>query len=148
MGPEHPTVAYKLFWAKGMSCWNLFFNVFKKIFLIFVLVFRERAQAGEGHREKETQNPKQTPGSILSAQNLTRGLNPQTPKSWPEVRCSTESPRCPNVCLFLRKIEYEWGRGRERGRQRFWTGLCADSREPDSRLELAARSWPELKLDV
>ena len=29
---------------------------------------RDRAQVGEGQREKETQNPKQAPGSELSAQ--------------------------------------------------------------------------------
>ena len=33
---------------------------------------------GEGQRERETQNPKQAPGSELSAQSPTRGLNPLT----------------------------------------------------------------------
>ena len=37
---------------------------------------KDRAQAGEKQRERETQNVKQTPGSELSAQSLTRGLNP------------------------------------------------------------------------
>ena len=31
-------------------------------------------QAGEGKRERETQNLKQAPGSKLSAQSLTQGL--------------------------------------------------------------------------
>ena len=31
---------------------------------------------GEGQRERETKNPKQAPGSELSAQNPMRGLNP------------------------------------------------------------------------
>ena len=30
---------------------------------------------GEGQRERETQNPKQAPGSELSAQSQTQGLN-------------------------------------------------------------------------
>ena len=30
----------------------------------------------EGQRERETQNPKQAPGSELSAQNPTQGSNP------------------------------------------------------------------------
>ena len=39
---------------------------------------------GEGQRERETQNPKQAPGSKLSAQSPMRGLNPQTVRSWSE----------------------------------------------------------------
>ena len=39
---------------------------------------RDRVQVGEGQREWETQNPKQAPGSELSAQSPKRGLNPQT----------------------------------------------------------------------
>ena len=36
---------------------------------------RDRAQAGEGQRERETQKPKQAPGSELSAQTEpNRGL--------------------------------------------------------------------------
>ena len=38
----------------------------------------ERAQVGEGQREKETQNLKQAPGSELSAQSLMWGSNSQT----------------------------------------------------------------------
>ena len=33
---------------------------------------------GEGQRARETQNPKQVPGSELSAQSLTQGSNPRT----------------------------------------------------------------------
>ena len=33
---------------------------------------------GEGQRERETQNPKQIPGSELSAQSWMRGPNSQT----------------------------------------------------------------------
>ena len=38
--------------------------------------------SGEGaKRERETWNPKQAPGSELSAESLTRGLNPRTTRS-------------------------------------------------------------------
>ena len=37
---------------------------------------RDKARLGEGQREEETQNPKQTAGSELSAQSPTRGSNP------------------------------------------------------------------------
>ena len=42
---------------------------------------RDRAQAGQGQRERETQNPKQVPGSELSARSPMRGSNPQTARS-------------------------------------------------------------------
>ena len=45
----------------------LFFNV-------YFLRERGRAQEVEGQREEETQNPKQAPGSELSAQSRTPGL--------------------------------------------------------------------------
>ena len=41
----------------------------------------DRAQSREGQKEKETQNLKQSPGSKLSAQSLTRGSNPGTVRS-------------------------------------------------------------------
>ena len=37
---------------------------------------REKVQVGEGQRERETKNQKQAPGSELSAQSPTWGLNP------------------------------------------------------------------------
>ena len=48
---------------------------------------RERvcAQVGEGQRETETQNPKQAPGSELSAQSSTQGSNPRAARSWAEL---------------------------------------------------------------
>ena len=46
---------------------NFFFNVY--------LFLRERDRvAGKGQRERETQNPKQAPGSELSAQSPLWGL--------------------------------------------------------------------------
>ena len=41
---------------------------------------------GGAERERETQNPKQAPGSELSAQSPTQGSNPQTVRSWPELK--------------------------------------------------------------
>ena len=43
-------------------------------------------EGAEGERERETQNKKQPPGSELSAQSLTRGSNPGTMRSWPELK--------------------------------------------------------------
>ena len=42
---------------------------------------RDREQAGEGQRVRETQNPKQAPSSTLSALSPTWGLNSQTVRS-------------------------------------------------------------------
>ena len=45
--------------------------------------------AREQQRERETQHRKQAPGSELSAQSPMRGLNPQTVRSWPELKSDT-----------------------------------------------------------
>ena len=52
-----------------------------KFFWMFIFE-RDRARAGDGQRETHTQNPKQAPGSELSARSPTRGLNPRTARSW------------------------------------------------------------------
>ena len=68
----------------------LFKDFFYFYFLKCLLIFerereRDRAPAGEGQRErereKETQNLKQAPGSELSAQSLTQGLNSRAARS-------------------------------------------------------------------
>ena len=53
------------------------------VFLFFILIsfnvysfLRDGAQVGEGHGERETENPKQAPGSELSTQSLTWVSNP------------------------------------------------------------------------
>ena len=51
---------------------------------MFLFIFeteRDRAQAGEEQRERETQNPRQAPGSERSAKSPTRGLNSRTVRS-------------------------------------------------------------------
>ena len=54
------------------------------IFLMFIFE-RERERERESDqgrgRERGTQNPKQAPGSELSAQSLTRGSNSRTARS-------------------------------------------------------------------
>ena len=42
---------------------------------------RDRVQAGEGQREREPQNLKQSPGPELSAQSPMRDSNPRTVRS-------------------------------------------------------------------
>ena len=46
----------------------------KKKFFNVYLFLRDRVQVGKGQREGETQNPKQAPGSELSAQGPDEGL--------------------------------------------------------------------------
>ena len=58
----------------------------KRILMFIYFWERDRVRVEEGQRTRETQNPKQTPGSELSAQSPTRGLNPQTERSWPELK--------------------------------------------------------------
>ena len=54
----------------------------KHLFFFLIFIFeRERERDREGGAERETQNPKQTPGSKLSTQSLTRDSNPQTTRS-------------------------------------------------------------------
>ena len=75
---------------------------------MFHLLLREREAEYEWARGKERgkQNLKQAPGSELSAQSLTRGLNPQAVRSRPELKSAaqpTESPRSPLLGAFLRE---------------------------------------------
>ena len=63
-----------------------------------LIYFWDRAQVGEGQRERETQNQKQAPGSEQSAQSPTRGSNSWAVRSWPEPKLDaqqTDLPRCP-----------------------------------------------------
>ena len=64
----------KLDWKQRLQiCHFFFFNVF--------IFERDRVGVGEGHREGETQNWKQVPGSELSAQSPTWGSNSGTARS-------------------------------------------------------------------
>ena len=80
-----------------------FYILFKKIFNVY-LRDRDRAPVGEGQREREAQNPKQSPGSELSAQSRTWDSNPQTVRSRPELKSDaypTEPPRRPLHALSV-----------------------------------------------
>ena len=82
-----------------------FLLLFKKSFNVYELLRdRDRAQAGEGQTERETQHRKQAPGSELSAQSPTRGSNSRTVSSRPEPKSDaqpTEPPRRPIFFSFL-----------------------------------------------
>uniref|UniRef100_A0ABI8AJT5 V-type proton ATPase subunit a n=1 Tax=Felis catus TaxID=9685 RepID=A0ABI8AJT5_FELCA len=51
---------------------------------------RVKARAGEGQRQREAPNPKQAPGSELSAQSPTRGSNSRTVRSRPEPKSDAQ----------------------------------------------------------
>ena len=62
--------------------------LFLNVFLMFLFTFerererdRDRASGGGAERARETQNPKQTPGSQLSAQSRMQGLNSRAVRS-------------------------------------------------------------------
>ena len=65
---------------------------------------RASMSGGGAERERETQNPKQVPGSEPSAQSPTWGSNPRILTSWPEPKPeaqSTEPPRCPSYLILI-----------------------------------------------
>ena len=68
---------------------------------VFYLVLRERA--GEGKRERETQNLKQTPSFELSQPD--EGLEPKNSEiiTWAEVRCLTDWATQVPLLLFIFK---------------------------------------------
>ena len=73
---------------------------------MFYLLLRERKRgSGEwAESQRKARNPKQAPGSELSAHSPTRGSNPRTGRSWPEQKSDAqpmEPPRCPSTCMFL-----------------------------------------------
>ena len=82
-------------WATKVPLYSLFFNVY-----LFILRERDRAWAGEGQRERETQNPKQAPGSELSAQSPTWGSNPPAVRLWPEPK-SAFLIHSDTLCLLI-----------------------------------------------
>ena len=59
----------------------LFFFIIFNVCLFLRERHRDRAQAREGQRERETQNPEQAPGSELSAQSPMWGSNSWTVRS-------------------------------------------------------------------
>ena len=88
-------------------------DISKSLFLNFFLMFiyfweraRDRVWAGEGKRERETQNPKQAPGSELAAQSPTPGSNSDCEiTTWAEVRLS--HPGAPSMHYILKWSYYD-----------------------------------------
>ena len=60
----------------------------KNLFNVYVFL-RDRAQVGEGKRERETKNLKHALSSELSAQSPTWCLNSRAVRSWPELKLDT-----------------------------------------------------------
>ena len=86
-----------------------FFGFFLKIFfnIYSFLRVRQHVSGGQVERERKTQNPRQAPGSELSAQSPMRGSNPCTMRSWPEPKLDaqpTEPSRCPYPEVLLEDV--------------------------------------------
>ena len=86
----------------------LFLSFF--LFLFYIYLFlrdRERQSTSRGGAERDTQNPKQVPGSELSAQSPMQVSNPWTVRSWPELKSDaqlTETPRHPIAIISLNNL--------------------------------------------
>ena len=95
--------------SKMKSHTHILDNLFK-FFLMFIYFWdreRQSVSGGGAERETHTQNQKQAPGSELSAQSPTRGLNPQTVSSWPEpksVAQLTTTPAPLDNLFYLRFV--------------------------------------------
>ena len=70
-------------------CLGIFFSFSFFYIYYFWQTERDRAQVGEGQRETKTQNPKQAPGSELSAQGAGLELTNPEIMTWAEVGRST-----------------------------------------------------------
>ena len=83
---SHPgTPVFLILVCVSVRCIKLHFNFF---FFDIYFSLREREtdrERGRG-RKRGRQNLKQPPGSELSAQSWTWGLNSQTTRSWPELK--------------------------------------------------------------
>lgn len=90
---------------KCLFSFPTFFFFLTFFFLMFIYFWDRETELAWGRgRERETQNPKQAPGSELSAQSPTLGLNTGTVRSLPERKSDaqpTEPPRRPIVSNFL-----------------------------------------------
>ena len=66
---------------------------------------------GEGQRKRETQIPKQAPGSELSAQRPTRGSNSRTVRSLPELKPVLNRLSHPGALTFTYFLRESVSRG-------------------------------------
>ena len=62
------------------------FKLLKNLFILESERDSAQARGGGGGRERETQNPKQAPGSEPSAQSPVQGLISRNVKSQPELK--------------------------------------------------------------
>ena len=77
------------FQQRGFVLSTLYISVFFFFFniLMFIYSWERQTECEEGRgRERGRQNRKQAPGSELSAQILTQGLNSRAVRSWPEPK--------------------------------------------------------------
>ena len=95
-----------------ISQFSFFLNFF---FLMFIHFWEtERDKACVGAETGRHRNPKQAPGSELSAQSPMLGSNPWTVRSWPELKLDaqlTEPPRrltFPNFQRTLKTQIFMW----------------------------------------
>ena len=81
----------------GHKAFNFFYIFFKFLFYVLFIFERERERwcVGEGQRERETQNPKQAPGSELSAQSPVRGSNSEA-RPWAHDLSWSQTPNRPS----------------------------------------------------
>ena len=78
---------------------------------MFLFIFeteRDRAWAGEGQREGETQNLKWAPGCELSAQSPSRGSNSRSVRSWPELKLDAQPTEPPRHPIILNCNAWDW----------------------------------------
>ena len=87
---------------------------------------RDRVWAGEGQRERETQNLKQSPGSELSAQSPTRGwTHPPWDQDLREVGRSTDwATQAPQESLVLIRYSLAYGSSFKRMNRTFEAKEC------------------------
>ena len=122
--------------------WDIFFKFFFNVFIYFWDRERQSMSRGGAEREGDT-DLKQAPGSALSAQSPTRGLNSRTASSWPGWSRTLNRLRHPGapivnilkilfqkkffyVYLFLRQSDRVRAREGQREREtQIWSRLQA-----------------------
>ena len=73
----------------------------KNFFLAFIFFFLRDRGVGEGQKEREAKNPKQAPGSELSAQSLTNSWVWDHDLSWSQMLSWLSHPGAPGITVFL-----------------------------------------------
>ena len=68
---------------------------------------RDRAWAGEGQRERETQNPKQAPGSELSGTEPDMGPEPTDCETMTRAEVGRSTNRTTQAPLYILSINLE-----------------------------------------